>query len=300
MPNTTPLLGFPYMVDGSPDNTTLLQRSLRLLDVASNLVLESVTTTTTPTDPQPGQAWFIPQGTVLTGGWGVAFGTDALPSPIIAAYLQANDLGTLVLAEGWVSLPVPDVLYGYIKDVGGRRQWDGSSWTSAAKVQAATLNKFWSASGPVRNPFDVAAFVAMKAPFDMEILSIDIAFSGGSVVSAGSSGERAMFAPQVKYTSDATQAFSAWTTLVEPGSAAESGGWDAATLEAASADAYNLGLTTLPSTDINAATRAPFHGVTIADGDTIAMGNWFSGSFGSAVELFSCDLTSMTINYKSI
>lgn len=292
MPDSTPLLGFPFMVDGDAANPENLQQSLRLLDASSNLVLQSTTVVATPTNPQPGQAWFLPSGQTITGDWATAFASllsgGQLSAPILAVYVQQS--GASAGVSEWKHLSVPDVLYGYVADLDGRYDWNGSVWSPASKVQSMTWHRFWTSSLPVVNPGTTAAYTLMQAPFDMTIVGVTLVFAGGADTGGG---VKAMFAPAIRHTSDASQSFALWTSLVTDGSATESGDWDGATMADVSADAYDLGAT------LNSTILTTLASTTIPEGDTIGMGDWNGSSLGTAAQLDDCTLTSITINYTA-
>jgi len=278
---SSPNKGFIYMVDGSEDNVENLSRSLRILDATVQLILESFSETATPSQPEPGQAWFVPSGTTTTGGadgWpqfhGDPSGTIDQDSVIFYSFLDYASK-----KQGWVQVGIKDAAWGYVVDQGDRFQWDGSEWVRQVKQQSTTLTKFWPSNVPL--PISPTVVVPLfQTPFRLKIADLTMVLDGD---------DTGCILPRVAYTDDPSLPFSQWTTLVERGPTDGNGQWDAATISDAATDAHTTGLKTTSAAD-----------VIIEKGRFISYGGWDQvDPTGSDPERYSSTANSTSINATS-
>ncbi len=219
----TPNKGYTLLEDGKVDNRLTLATDLQLMDATLNLILEDVyegsASPLTPTNLQPGQAWFISNDSTLSGTWGQAFGTapGSRGGDIIAIW-ATNPSTPLDIPEDylWMSAPVPTTAYGYILSRGGRYQFNPNTqlWEEQTKLQVST----WSKSLPAGLPLTAGAdfkYVVMTAPFDMQIT--DISFSTLTAPAGNGSYHPEGALPRIAHSSNPNDPFSSWTTLVKPG-----------------------------------------------------------------------------------
>jgi hypothetical protein len=239
----TPNKGLPYLFDGSPDNAEALATSLRALDVISNLVLESTTQQQSPLEPVPGQAWFIEKGSPLdsarTAGdddfWTQTFGSSPRDQDLIV-FFGVIQSSTAVQGEqfGWSGVPVQESAYGYIKDLGGRYQWDGEEWLPQQKIQTLIFRQGFNAPAvagldppnEVPSPGGIQYYQVAVAPFDMQVTFVEIMHHGYSNIASETSPAAVL--PGIYFSSNNQATFPAsWTALVDPGYTGASGGWAA-------------------------------------------------------------------------
>lgn len=232
MGSQTPNKGLQYLFDGGANNETDLASSLRALDVISNLVLESVSEQQTPLTPEPGQAWFIERDLALDSNrttnvddfWTQTFGGAPRTSDLIV-FFGILERATALQGEnvlGWSGIPIQESAYGYIKDLNGRYQWDGTEWLPQQKIQTLTFRQGFSGSSDppaaVPDPGGVQFYQVAVAPFDMQVTFVEIMHHGYGAVAGSTPPTPAAVLPGIYYSDDNTDTFPAnWTTLVSPG-----------------------------------------------------------------------------------
>jgi len=256
---SSPHKGFIYLTDGADGNEENLSKSLRILDATTQIILESVTTTATPQQPQPGQAWFVANGATLTGDWATLFGATSTSDQILFWGFTDYQEQTY----GWTSVPVPTAAFGYIVDQEGRFNFSGGVWTPQVKVQQLDSTRQWGASLPVANSGTSVAFIMMQAPFTMNILSCTITHEGTRSTPLSDSG---CILPRIAFTDDPSTNFNTWTELVTEGPTQANGGWNGTTIGGCTTLAYGDGLEVVGT--------EPIFSTTIPKGYTIAFGEW--------------------------
>lgn len=286
---TSPNKGFIYLVDGDENNEENLSKSLRILDATTQIILESVTVTDTPDEPQPGQAWFVANGSTLTGDWAALFGSPATSDQILFWGFTDYQEQTY----GWTSVPVPTAAFGYIIDQEGRFNFSGGTWTPQVKIQQLDSTRQWGASLPVANSGTSAAFILMTAPFDLDVLSCVMTHEGTRSSPLSDSG---CILPRIAYSLDPSANFNTWTELVTEGPTQANGGWNGTTIGDCTTLAYGNGLPVVAT--------EPLFSTTIPRGATIAFGEWATTDpLGSDPDNYSSQnstdigFTTITIEY---
>tara|TARA_R100000951_G_scaffold114960_1_gene121523 strand:+ start:24015 stop:24986 length:972 start_codon:yes stop_codon:yes gene_type:complete len=285
MAATTPNKGLPYLFDGSTNNEPVLALSLRALDVISNLVLESQSEQQTPLTPEPGQAWFIEKSLDLdstrTAGvddfWTQTFGAATRESDLIVFFGILERANALVPEDvyGWSGIPIQESAYGYIKDLNGRYQWDGTEWLPQQKIQTLTFRQGFNAPGvagedppgEIPEPGGIQFYQVAVAPFDMQVTFVEILHHGYEGVAGSVPLTPAAVLPGIYYSDDNTDTFPAnWTMLVAPGYQV-SASWFATSAFSYAQEAHT-------TSGVKAKAGAPIFSTTIPAGSYIAIGGW--------------------------
>ncbi len=221
----TPNKGYTLLEDGLETNPLTLATDLQLLDATLNLILEDVyegsATPTTPTNLQPGQAWFISDDSTLSGLWADTFGAAAgsRGGDIIAIWANDPNIDPLTPESFiWLSAPVPTTAYGYIVSRQGRYQFNPVTelWEEQTKLQECNWVKPFPSGLPITAGADLK-YLVMVAPFDMRITDISY-----STRTEPLSTNTALYSPEgvlprIAYSSTASDAFGTWTELAKAG-----------------------------------------------------------------------------------
>jgi hypothetical protein len=294
----SPRNGITYLEDGSADNIGLLAAALRTFDVITNMVLQSISTTATPTLPQPGQAWFVDKDSAVSGEWtSIIPAAAGRPDHLILAYVGTNVVTpqNSDVQFGWVSLKIDASAIAYVVDLGARYQFDGEDWTEQLKSQSSIWRKSYPPSGfPLGNPGS-ENYQVLVAPFDIKLTGARFMLEGGSVVSGTS---KAAFIPGLYHSSDPLAAFpGSWTKLIEP-TYSVSNGWAANSVTDFSTRAYE---TAGVSPEVGGG--ATWNTVVIPGGDYIAIGGWDNTSsspintLGTTFQIATIRQASLRLDY---
>jgi len=286
----TPNKSLQYLFDGDNENRRYLSESLRALDVISNMVLESVSETQTPLSPEPGQAWFIDKEATLdsqrTTGvddlWTQTFGA-ATRADHLVAYWTITREATVLQPEpiyGWQGIPIQESAYGYVRDLAGRYQWDGTDWLAQQKIQTLTFRKGFTKgtlavpSLPNDPPPAVPSAGGIQyyqigiAPFDMVVTFVEILHHGYENIASES--YPAAVLPGIYYTDDNTNTFpGSWNAVVDPGCTGEgvTDGWFASSRISYTQEVHT-------TSGVIPSQTAPVFSTTIPAGSYIAIGGW--------------------------
>ena len=283
----TPNKGYTLLQDGEIANSTTLVNDLQRIDATLNLILEDVYETNTgtidtPTDAQPGQAWFIGDSVPLSGAWLEAYGTNTSRSePLIAIAVrqEGSEPGLSTGNDTWVSSPVKDTAYGYILSRNGRYQFNPNTglWEGQSKIQETSWKKSTPSGVTVSAGSDLH-FPVMTTPFAITISDIQLQLLTDAVSPEG-------ILPRIAYSTDPTSDFSTWTTLVKEGYREAGGGnWGTAASLALTVQEANQG--SAPADGPSGAlpgTPAPWINAVIPGGATIGLGGpWSNASSQTA------------------
>jgi hypothetical protein len=251
---TTSNKGYTLMADGESSNSGSLSADLQRIDATLNLILEDVYENTsspqTPTNLEPGQAWFISDDSTLSGDWATAFGVapGSRDGDIIAIWVQDVTADpTDPEAFTWVSSKVPVTAYGYILARAGRYQLNPATglWEEQVKEQSCDYYVSFPSASPLVEPTasTVTAGRIMVAPFPMRITAIAL-----SAVTSVVGGSYQGVLPRMAYTLTPSDSFDQWTTLVLPGSANSEGNWGTQGSPAATAISFSNTGSVAPNT----------------------------------------------------